>query len=123
MLLQIFTIFDSKASAYLPPFYLPQRGMAMRTFADCINDVEHQFSKHPEDYTLMMVGTFDDLSGIAMTTAPESIGNGLEFVEAVENMPGWDGLTAEEQTAELREFAKDHGENPNNFASKKGNTK
>ncbi len=80
MIQQIFTIYDNKAKAYLPPFYLPQRGMAIRTFGDCINDKQHQFSIHPEDYTLMMLGTWDDSTAIAIATAPESIGNGLEFV-------------------------------------------
>ncbi len=81
MLQQIFTIFDSKAGAYLPPFFMPQRGMALRTFGDCINDEKHQFSLHPGDYTLMSLGTFDDTTARAIITAPESIGNGLEFID------------------------------------------
>jgi len=123
MLQQIFTIYDSKAGAYLPPFFLPQRGMALRTFGDCINDDTHQFSKHPEDYTLMSLGTFDDQSALAITTAPESIGNGLEFVVKEGNMPGWDDMTEEQQNAELKGFAKDRGESPEKFVSKKGNRK
>lgn len=30
--LKLFSIYDTKALAYLPPFFLPQRGQAMRTF-------------------------------------------------------------------------------------------
>jgi len=80
MLQKIFTIHDIKASAYLPPFFMPQTGMALRVFGDCINDQEHQFSNHPEDYTLFALGTFDDQTAIAITTPPESLGNGLEFI-------------------------------------------
>ncbi len=91
MILNIFTIFDSKAGAYLPPFYLPQTGMALRTFADCINDAQHSFSKHPEDYTIMAIGTWDDTTALALSTPPESLGNGLEFV-IMEKAEGQDEL-------------------------------
>lgn len=86
MILKIFTIFDVKAGAYLPPFYLPQTAMAVRTFADCIKDPEHSFGKHPEDYTLMAIGSFDDMTALAITTPPESLGNGLEFKVEIENL-------------------------------------
>ncbi len=80
MILKIFTIHDSKAGAFLPPFYLPQQGMAIRTFGDCVNDGKHEFSKHPEDYTLFLLGTFDDNTAKTKAKTPESIGNGLEFL-------------------------------------------
>ncbi len=80
MILQIFTIHDKKAEAYLPPFYLPQTNMALRTFGDCINDDKHTFSLHPQDYTLMSIGSFDDTTAIAITIPPESLGNGLQFI-------------------------------------------
>ncbi len=81
MLQRIFTIHDRKAGAYFPPFYLPQVGQAVRTFADCVNDINHEFSKHPEDYTLFAIGTFDDNTAIAITKPPESLGNGVDFVQ------------------------------------------
>lgn len=129
MLLQIFTIYDTKAGAYLPPFYLPQKGQALRTFGDCINDPKHQFSLHPGDYTLMSIGTWDDKTACAISNPPESIGNGLEFI--VENEQSdlfsgkqktFDDLSKEEKDAELKGFAKDHGLNPADYGSKKTNS-
>ena len=35
-------------------------GQAMRAFEDTVNDVTTQFGKHPEDFTLFEIGTFDD---------------------------------------------------------------
>lgn len=64
MKLHMFTVFDVKAKAYLPPFFLPQVGQAVRSFGDAIDDPAHAFAKHPEDYTLFLVGTFDDASGV-----------------------------------------------------------
>jgi len=77
----IFAIYDTKAAAHLPPFFLPTRGLAIRAFTDCVNDSTHQFSKHPEDYTLFLVGNFDDVSGeIDMPNVRENLGHGSQFV-------------------------------------------
>ncbi len=59
---RIFVVFDSKASAYLPPFFMPEAGQAVRVFSDMCNSPDHAFGKHPEDYTLFEIGTFDDRS-------------------------------------------------------------
>lgn len=78
MKLSIFSIYDSKAQAYLPPFFLPRKQMAVRAFAECCNSESHQFGKWPADYTLFHVGAFDDESGLIDSFPPISLGNGLE---------------------------------------------
>lgn len=78
----MFTIYDQKAEAYLPPFFMPTAGMATRTFADCVNQEDHRFNAHPSDYTLFEIGTFDDSTGtIEPETVPKSYGTGVEFIE------------------------------------------
>ena len=57
---KMFTVYDKKAKSYLPPFYMQSTGQAMRTFEDTVNDKEHAFGKHPEDYVIFEVGSFDD---------------------------------------------------------------
>lgn len=64
MLLKIFTVFDQKAKAYLPPFYMQNEGMAIRALTDSVRDPEHQFGKFAEDYTLYTLGEFDDSTSI-----------------------------------------------------------
>lgn len=76
----MFSVYDEKARAYLPPFILPEIGMATRTFGDCINSEDHQFGKHPSDYTLFKIADFDDETG-EPTPDKSSIGNGVEFIE------------------------------------------
>ncbi len=78
----IFSIYDSGASAYLPPFVLPAAGMAERSFSDCVNDKSHAFSRHPADYTLFQIGTWDEQTAeIAYTTVHKKLVNGLERSE------------------------------------------
>jgi hypothetical protein len=64
MNLEIFSVFDRKAKAFIPPFFLPNRNMALRVFTDSVNDPEHQFHAHPEDYSLFHLGDFDQESGL-----------------------------------------------------------
>lgn len=52
MHLKAFSVYDIKAAAYLPPFFLPTVGMATRTFSDCANSHDHQFGRNPADYIL-----------------------------------------------------------------------
>ena len=80
---KIFSIYDQKAHAYLPPFILPRTEMALRTFSECANAPDHQFYKHPGDFTLVEIGGFDDSSGrISPYDVLISIGTALEFKTA-----------------------------------------
>ncbi len=77
----IFSIYDEKAKAYLPPFFLPEKGMAIRTFSDCVNDADHAFGRHPHDYTLFYLGEWLDHDGVLDICQRVVVGNGVEFLE------------------------------------------
>ena len=79
----MFCVYDEKAKAFLPPFVLPEAGMAIRVFSDCCNADDHQFGKHPSDYTLFEIGEWLDheSGGLRPYDAYRSLGNGVEFVE------------------------------------------
>jgi len=79
---KIFTVYDSKAKAYITPFFLHEDGMALRVFGDCINDTTHQFGKHPEDYTLFEIGTWEDQKAKFSGTITKALANGIELVKA-----------------------------------------
>jgi len=78
---KLFTIFDSAAEVYLPPFFVPTEKIAKRAFADCINSDTHQFGKHPDDYTLFYLGEFLDTDASFNITTPKSLGNGVEYLD------------------------------------------
>lgn len=80
MKLEIFSVYDSKARSFLPPFFLPQVGMATRIFQNCANDPGHQFGANPSDYTLFHLGNFDDESAaVDIKITPENLGIAQEF--------------------------------------------
>ncbi len=77
---KMFVIYDSKAEAYLQPWFLTTEGQAKRAMADCVNDKDHNFGRHPEDYTLFEIGEFNDQDARVEWNAPKSLGNGIEYV-------------------------------------------
>lgn len=79
MNLTMYSVHDEKAQAFLTPFFMLHDGQAIRTFEDCINSRDHQFSHHPSDYTLFKIGTFNDQGAALTDTTPISLGNGVEF--------------------------------------------
>lgn len=80
---KIYTVYDSKSEAYLQPFFLQTNGQAIRSFSDCANDPNHQFGRHPGDYTLFYLGMYEDGSAtFAIEPTPASLGKAIEFVDA-----------------------------------------
>lgn len=81
MKFKIFSIFDSKAETFNTPIFLPTDGQAIRIFDDMTNDGKSEVSKHPEDYTLFVLGEFDSDNGLVTPlNTPKSLGLAQEFV-------------------------------------------
>lgn len=75
---RVFTVHDTAAQAYLPPFFMPTIGMARRAFADMCNDPGHAWGRNPSDYTLFTIGYWDDQDAkFTPLDAPEALANGL----------------------------------------------
>lgn len=81
MLLNAFTVYDSKAEAYLPPFFFTTTALAIRSFETAANQEEHDFHKYAADFTLFKIGNFDDHSGrIDSLDSFENLGTALTFI-------------------------------------------
>lgn len=63
MILNAYSIFDHKAVQYFPPFYSSTDGAATRSLRDLVDDGNSNVGRHPGDYTLFCVGTWDDSKG------------------------------------------------------------
>lgn len=93
MLLNMFAVYDAKANAFIQPFFLPNKAMAIRTFSECANNPKHQFCLHPSDFTLFELGTFDNETGLIETLpAHNPLGLAIEFQE---NATRYDNLEEE----------------------------
>jgi len=64
MITVICAALDKKARAYATPFFQAHVDVAIRAFKGAVNDPTHPIAKHPEDYSLWLIGTFDDNTGL-----------------------------------------------------------
>lgn len=75
-----FSIYDEKAKVFHQPFYFSQRGEAVRVISDTVSDPKTSLNRHPEDYKLYQIGSFDDNSGrLESLDVPELICNVSDF--------------------------------------------
>lgn len=82
MIINIYAIYDSKAAAFLQPFFATCHAVAFRNVERACRNPDSPFVQFPEDFTLFLVGSFDDEAGALKphSKAPESLGNFLQFL-------------------------------------------
>lgn len=77
---KMFTVYDSKAEAFLPPFFMRSRGEAIRAWESEVNNEQSNFCRFPSDFTLFEIGMFDDSNGsVTMYESKVSLGVAVEF--------------------------------------------
>jgi len=65
MNLFVVSVKDRASDVFNRPFFVPHRNIAVRDFTDEVNRVaaDNQLNKHPDDFDLYLLGTFDDSTG------------------------------------------------------------
>lgn len=81
MKLKIFSVYDTKAEFYHPPFFFRTNGEALRVWMDLANDRSNQIGQYPQDFVLFEIGTFDPQTGSVEPCDPANISHGtaIEF--------------------------------------------
>lgn len=87
MKLNIYSIFDDTAKAYMQPFFLHNHSLAVRAFTDQVNSENNNspLALHPEQFTLYHVGEFDDQTGNLELREHQSLGKGISYKKASES--------------------------------------
>lgn len=86
MKLNIYAIYDTAAAMYNRPFFGPADGSAIRQFSDLCVSADHELGKHPEDYSLVRLGTWDDNTAKFSLEDKETLITGNEAVAASRNV-------------------------------------
>ena len=72
---------DGALGAFLPPFFVPSIGVAVRHFGDEVHNKESPMFAHPEDYELYHLGQFDDAGIFDIFPQPVRLARGLDYEE------------------------------------------
>ena len=83
-MLKMCSIRDVKAEAWLTPMFFQANAQAIRSFGDAVGDRNSEFGKHPEDYNLYCLGSFDDQTGEVVVVEPEHLAHGANLVRTLE---------------------------------------
>lgn len=97
-LLIAYTLHDVKALTYSPPFFTTNDQVAKRMVSDLVADNNTMVGRHPSDYKLYKIGTFDEGNAAMMPfSIPEHV---LDCVSLVP--PPAPSLFTPEQMMSLR---------------------
>lgn len=81
MHIQVVSIYDRALDAFSRPVFVNSVGQAIRSFGDEVNNVQSEMSKHPDDYDLYHLGSFDDSSGkFVCLDEPKQLALGKQLV-------------------------------------------
>lgn len=81
---------DIKANLYDRPFYAQSVGSAVRSFGDEVvrEDPNNMLHKHPYDFELYQLGTYDDETGTFDCGTPKQLAVGSDYVVVVSKGKG-----------------------------------
>lgn len=83
MNINIYSIFDSAVKAFTQPIFCQTDAAAVRLFQDQVNRKDGVISAHPDQFTLMRIGSWNDSKGEICSHEPVSLGNGLQYKDDI----------------------------------------
>jgi len=81
----LFSVYDSKADFFHPPFVASRAAAAERMFRQAATEKGSQFWQFPGDFDLFLIGSFDASSGLVKAVVPaQLIVKGSSLIKADE---------------------------------------
>lgn len=81
MLMNVYSIYDTKGDYFVPPWFSRTHADAIRDFAKAVGTPGSPMGDHPADFELRCIGTWDDLAGeIRPHEDHKVLGIGIDFV-------------------------------------------
>lgn len=76
----VFSVLDSKVGSYAQPWFSPTIASGIRAFTEAATDPASMLAKHPGDFTLYLLGTFDDETGVFQGDKPTALGTAASMI-------------------------------------------
>jgi len=84
MLHTMIAVKDAKIGSFARPVAVVNEATGVRAFADAVNDASTEYHKHPEDYTIWSLGTYDDQTGVFNNlVVPVQLANAVALLKLV----------------------------------------
>lgn len=79
MLNGIYCVRDLAADSYMPPFMAVNDAVAIRSFAYAFKDDRSTMASAPGDYELVLIATYDQMTGIIEPVDKKIIARGTDY--------------------------------------------
>lgn len=80
---KVMSVYDSKAKAWLPPFFAVNAAVAIRMFERAVNDTSTDFHRFASDYSLFEVGEWSEHDGDLLNYPQKvNLGVAVEFLKS-----------------------------------------
>jgi len=83
MIVRMFAVYDGVARAFATPFFMRSDGEALRAFSSEVNNPQSSLNRNASDFTLHVLGDFDDSSG-EFTSAPARLASAASLLVPVQ---------------------------------------
>lgn len=80
MILHGFSLLDTKTGHFNTPFFMSHPAQAIRACIDLGQDLTTMVGRHPADFALVQLGTFDDQAGQLTPMHPQQLGTVASFL-------------------------------------------
>jgi len=82
---KMYTVLDTKAVAFLSPWFASTHALAFRNCEKACRNPESPFRQFPADFNLFCIGEFDDELGVVVPySLVENLGNFVQFQPQVD---------------------------------------
>lgn len=82
MIMQVFAVKDRALEAHMRPWFAFTTGQAIRMFSDEVNNPTSDMHKHPDDYDLWHLGSWNDENANFTNVKNEQIAMGKQVKNA-----------------------------------------
>lgn len=73
--------YDIKTGVYARPTAFITDAQAVRSFGEAVNDKTTEFNKHPEDYSIFNIGSYDDNTGEIKPSKPVQLAQAVVLID------------------------------------------
>jgi hypothetical protein len=85
MIVKAYSFLDQKLGIFSMPFFCHMEGQAIRIASELATDVNTTVGRHPEDFSLYLVGEFNDNTGILAVVGPTAVTNIVSLLPKVQH--------------------------------------
>lgn len=95
-LLCAYTLHDVKALSYSPPFFCSNDAIAKRMLLDLVSDTNTMPGRHPADFKLYKIGTFDEHNAaLQPLPIPEHVIDAVALAQPIERQLSFEAIQRE----------------------------